>query len=173
MTDLPVVPTVSEPSTQTALGWREWVRLEELGLPDIRAKIDTGAKTSALHAFEVTTFEKNGEEWVRFLIHPRKSMPELVHTCEAKVIDTRNVKDSGGHKECRYVIKSPVCLGEWQWDIEMTLTDRDTMNFMMLIGREALAGRFLVDSAGSFLQGRPNLEKALNIEPAEPVYIGK
>lgn len=164
------VPTQQE---KVAVGWREWVRLPDIGLPDMRAKIDTGAKTSALHAFEVTPFEKDGETWVRFRIHPRKTMPELEHTCEAKVIDERVVKDSGGHAEKRYVIKQTVYMGPWHWDIEMTLTDRDTMAFLMLMGREALAGRFVVDSSASFLLGRPQPDAADPIETTEPIYIGK
>lgn len=154
------------------LGWREWVCLKELGLPDLRAKVDTGAKTSALHAFEVTPFEKDGEEWVRFRIHPRKSMPDLEHTCEAKVHDKRTVKESGGHREKRYVIKSRVYIGTWHWDIEMTLTDRDSMNFVMLLGRQALAGAYTVDSASSFLLGRPSVSNADPIEQQKPVFIG-
>jgi len=139
----------------------------------MRAKIDTGAKTSALHAFEVTPFEKEGQKWVRFRIHPRKTLPNLECTCQAPVIDERIVKDSGGHAERRYVIKQTVYLGPWHWEIEITLTDRDTMAFLMLIGREALAGRFLVDSSASFLLGRPQVDDATPIEPAEPVFIGK
>lgn len=158
---------------KVTIGWREWVRLPELGLPDMRAKIDTGAKTSAIHAFEVTRFTKNGERWVRFRIHPRKTMPEKECVCEAPIIDERVVKDSGGHAEQRYVIRQTVYLGQYHWDIEMTLTDRDTMNFLMLIGREALAGRFLVDSSASFLLGRPQVDDAEPILSAEPVYIGK
>ena len=158
---------------KVTVGWREWVRVPSLGLPDMRAKIDTGAKTSALHAFEVTPFDKDGELWVRFRIHPRKTLPNLEHTCEAKVIDERIVKDSGGHAEKRYVIQQNVHMGTWHWMIEMTLTDRDTMAFLMLIGREALAGRFLVDSSASFLLGRPQLDEAEPIASSEPVFIGK
>lgn len=154
------------------LGWREWVCLKDLGLPDLRAKVDTGAKTSALHAFEVTPFEQNGEEWVRFRIHPRKSMPDLEHTCEAKVHDKRAVKDSGRHREKRYVIKSRVYIGQWHWDIEMTLTDRDSMNFVMLLGRQALAGAYVVDSSGSLLLGRPTVSNADPIPQQKPVFIG-
>lgn len=158
---------------KVTIGWREWVRIDALGLPDMRAKIDTGAKTSALHAFEVTPFEKDGQKWVRFRIHPRKTMPKLEHVCEAPIIDERVVKDSGGHAERRYVIQQTVYLGPWHWEIELTLTDRDTMAFLMLIGREALAGRFLVDSSASFLLGRPQLQEAAPIAPTEPVFIGK
>lgn len=158
---------------KVAIGWREWVCVPALGLPDMRAKVDTGAKTSALHAFEVKPFQKNGQKWVRFRIHPRKTLPDLECTCEAPVIDERVVKDSGGHAERRYVIKQTVYLGTWHWEIEMTLTDRDTMAFLMLIGREALAGRFLVDSSASFLLGRPQVDDATPIESAEPVFIGK
>lgn len=154
------------------VGWREWVCPKELGLPDLRAKVDTGAKTSCLHAFELKAFKKKGEKWVRFKIHPRKSMPELVHTCEAKVHDRRTVKDSGGHKQKRYVIKTRIYMGTWHQDIELTLTPRDNMNFVMLLGRAALAGSYLVDSTSSFLLGRPDTHEADPRQQQKPYFIG-
>lgn len=154
------------------VGWREWVRLEDLGLPDVRAKVDSGAKTSCLHAFELKTFKKNGKKWVRFKIHPRKTMPDLVHTCEAPVHDRRVVKDSGGHRQNRYVIKTRMFIGPWHQDIELTLTARDNMNFVMLLGREALAGSYLVDSASSFLLGRPDINEADPRTQQTPYFIG-
>lgn len=154
------------------LGWREWVRLNDLGLPDIRAKVDSGAKTSCLHAFELETFEREGEEWVRFKIHPRKSMPDLEHTCEARVHDRRVVKDSGGHRQKRYVIQTRMYIGPWHHYIELTLTARDDMNFVMLLGRQALAGRYTVDSASSFLMGRPDVSDTDKKEQQKPYFIG-
>jgi arsenate reductase (glutaredoxin) len=141
-------------SEKKLLGWREWVRLGTLGLPPIKAKIDTGARTSALHAFELEPFFRDGRQWVRFSIHPRQRNPRLVCTCEAPVIDRRRVTDSGGHRQMRYVIESEITLGEDTWTIELTLTCRETMRFRLLLGRTALSGRFLVDPAIGYCIGQ-------------------
>jgi len=137
------------------LGWREWLSLPELGLPHIKAKIDTGARTSALHAFEVSYFEHDGQPLVRFAIHPLQRRTDMQVVCTAPVIDRRRVKDSGGHSERRYVICTPVVIGNESWPIELTLTNRDTMGFRMLLGRTAMHGRIVVDPDASFLMGRP------------------
>ena len=129
--------------------------LHELGLPWIKAKIDTGARTSCLHAFYVEPFEKENEKWVRFGVHPHQGDINTKVVCESKVIDEREVTDSGGHKENRYVISTQLSLDNLQWPIEMTLTNRDAMRFRLLIGRTAMEQRIIVNPSESFLLGKP------------------
>lgn len=143
------------------LGWREWVGLPDLGIRQIKAKVDTGARTSALHAFEVSTFEENGLERVEFLIHPIQKDDDTVATCRADIIDKRIVTDSGGHREERYVIQTPVTLGPHTWPIEVTLTARDSMRFRMLLGRTAIKSRAVVDSGRSYVIGKKKRAKTV------------
>ena len=140
-------------SNSITLGWREWVSLPELGLPAIKAKIDTGARTSCLHAFSVEPFEKNGKDWVRFGIHPHQDDTETEVFCEAEVIEKRMVSDSGGHKEERFVISTELVLADQRWPIEITLTNRDSMLFRMLLGRTAMKNKIIVSPSESFLLG--------------------
>ena len=135
------------------LGWREWVSLPELGLHAIKAKVDTGARTSALHAFEVRPFDADGRPRVEFKMHPIQH-DDTVVVCTADVVDRRQVRDSGGHREQRWVIETPVCLGPHCWPVEITLTARDDMLFRMLLGRTAMRGRAIVDPARSYLVGK-------------------
>ncbi len=137
----------------TIIGWREWVALPELGIPFVKAKIDTGARTSALHAYFVEPYIKDGVRMVRFGIHPIQRNDAVEVVCTAPVKDLRRVTDSGGHQEDRYVIETPVRLGDAEWRIEITLTNRDTMLFRMLLGRRAIRRSFLVASGKSFLEG--------------------
>ena len=145
-------------SNRIVLGWREWVHLPGLGLPWIKAKVDTGAKTSCLHAFSLDTFVKDGDSWVRFGIHPHQNETDTEIYCEAKIIDERIVSDSGGHKENRIVISSDIVIGEKQWPIEITLTNRDTMQFRMLLGRTAMQDLISVKPDKSYLLGKPKSE---------------
>lgn len=141
------------------LGWREWTSLPELGINRIKAKVDTGARTSALHAFEIRPFVENNIQRVEFKIHPWQYNKEKVVVCVADVLDERSVTDSGGHKENRWVIKTPLVLGQHSWPIEITLTARDDMRFRMLLGRTAIRGRAQVDPSRSYVVGKKRRKK--------------
>lgn len=137
----------------SVVGWREWVRLDLLGVQAIKAKVDTGARTSSLHAFRVKTFERDGAPYVRFQVHPvqRKTKPTV--ECEWPVHEFRKVRSSSGHEALRPVILTEVTVAGQVFEIELTLANRDQMGFRMLLGREALRDRFVVDSGRSYVGG--------------------
>ena len=136
------------------IGWKEWLALPQLGIPAIKAKIDTGARTSALHTFSLKEFYDAGRRMVRFGIHPLQKRKDIEIFCEAPVLERRRVKDSGGHVEKRYVIQTEVALKNELWTITITLTNRDAMLFRMLLGRTAIEKQFVVDPGRSYTAGR-------------------
>lgn len=136
------------------IGWQEWAELPKLGIPAIKCKIDTGAKTSALHADAIEPYIRHGERYVQFLVHPLQQHKHTEVECTAKVLEERTIKNSGGKKEHRYVIVSPIILGHLTWPIEISLTNRDPMAFRMLLGRDALKHLFVIDPIKNLCQGR-------------------
>ena len=140
------------PADPFVLGWEEWIGLPELGLPAIKAKVDTGARTSALHAFYVEPFGRSRK--VRFGIHPVPRRDDIAVVCTARLVDRREVRSSNGEREQRYVIETSIRIGGREWPIEVTLTNRNLMTYRMLLGRQAIPDGALVDPSSSFLQPR-------------------
>ncbi len=141
------------------VGWREWLALPELGITAIKAKIDTGASTSALHAIHIRRFTEDGRERVRFEVHPLQRRTDITVSCVADVVDERFVTSSNGHREKRLVIRTAIAIADRRWPIELTLTNRDSMGFRMLLGRSAMNSRILVDPGASFMTA-PDPESA-------------
>ncbi len=144
------------------IGWKEWFSLESLKIPAIKGKIDTGAKTSSLHAFNIKPYKIKGIEYVKFDINPLQKNNQFTKTCKSVVVDRRMVSDSGGKKEKRFVIQSSLRIGNTETTIELTLANRHSMTFKMLLGREAIKKvKMLVDPSRSYLQGRIKRSKVL------------
>lgn len=146
-------PTAVASNHDLVVGWREWLSLPSLGIARIKAKIDTGARTSALHTHDFTVFQLDGNDWVRFHIHPIVGQDELEIECEAPVVAFRSVKDSGGHVEQRPFIRATVAMASRRWPVELSLTNRESMKFRMLLGRTAMEGHVLVAPGASYLAG--------------------
>ena len=146
---------IAEGTDPILVGWREWLALPDLGVRAIKAKIDTGARTSALHVDRLEVFEREGRSWVRFEIEPTSRRRRKPLVCEAPIVDQRLVTDSGGDRAVRPFIRTLVGVGSEVWGIEINLTNRRSMLFPMLLGRTAMRGRLRVDPELSFVLGRP------------------
>ena len=142
-------------ASRPVLGWREWVSLPSLGVPRLKAKVDTGALSSALHAFDLEEYRKGGVRRLRFTVHPWQRDVEETIQVDCPLLGERSVRSSAGHLEVRPVVAAELVIGKTRHAIELTLTNRDAMGFRMLLGRSAFRGRFLVDADRSFVQGRP------------------
>lgn len=148
-----------ETSNLPIIGWREWIGLPDLGIKMIKAKVDTGARSSSLHALNLREFERDGVKWVRFQVHPLQRNNNEIIDVEVKVLDFRSVRSSSGKATIRPVIVTNIELFGITWAVELTLASRDKMGFRMLLGREAFRGRFLVDAGNSFYGGKPKRKK--------------
>ncbi|NYD40044.1 RimK/LysX family protein [Nocardioides panaciterrulae] len=148
---------MSKTPESTLVGWREWVSLPDCGVGWIKAKIDTGARSSAIHAFDLVELERDGAPWVRYSVHPWQGSGEDATTVESPILDRRLVRSSSGHSDERYVVRMDVSLAGRRVTTEMTLSRRDQMGFRMLIGREALRQGFVVDPSRSYVGGRPQV----------------
>lgn len=155
--------------TPFILGWEEWLALPDLGLPAIRAKIDTGAKTSALHAFAMEEYGSVGARAVRFGVHPIPGRDDVEVFCASPIIDRREVTSSNGDSEMRFVIETAVRIGDRVWPIEVTLTNREVMAYRMLLGRQAIQPGMLIDATASFRQARLSHRLYRTARPRRPV----
>jgi hypothetical protein len=153
----PAVVTAKSKKELAVVGWREWVSLPELGIPSIKAKVDTGARSSSLHAYDLVLFTRKGKKRVRFKVHPRQRSTKEIIEAEAAVLEFRKIRSSSGQATYRPVIVTTMSLLGRSWPIEITLANRDAMGFRMLLGREGIRGRMLVDPGKSFHGGMPAL----------------
>lgn len=142
-------------SPSTVIGWREWVALPELGIERIKVKVDTGARSSSLHAYDLERYQEEGRTMVRFNVHPIQRNARATVSTRAELVDRRSVRSSSGAETLRPVILTEVAFLDQRWSIELTLTRRDEMGFRMLLGRQAVRGRFLVDPGRSYVGGKP------------------
>ncbi|MCB1109922.1 MAG: ATP-dependent zinc protease [Chlamydiia bacterium] len=145
------------------IGWQEWISLPNLKIPAIKAKIDTGAKTSSLHAFKIKPIIKDKKDCVSFSVHPIQRNKTISVSCCCPIFDVRSVMSSNGHVEERYVIQSVLCLGNEKWEIEITLSDRDPLRFRMLLGREALDSKVVIDPSKALLTQKYPQNKVLHL----------
>jgi hypothetical protein len=145
--------------TDLTIGWKEWVSLPDLKIPAIKAKVDTGARTSALHAMQITPFTRSSTHWVRYVVRPLRRHPEIEIQCESELLDQREVKNSGGQVESRYFIETTIVLGGANWSVALSLTSRDDMLFPMLLGRTTLNDKVIIHPGEKYLTGRAKLKK--------------
>lgn len=145
---------VKRSKPKAVAGWREWVSFPDLGVPRIKAKLDTGARSSALHAFDIREFTENGRRMVRFEVHPIQRRSDRSVEVVAELLEKRLVRPSSGVGELRRVISTTLEIGGQRWPIELTLARRDTMGFRLLLGRQALRRRYVVDPGRSFVLGK-------------------
>ena len=155
------------------IGWREWIRLPDLGIEWIKAKVDTGARSSSLHASKLQVFQRGGADWVRFQIHPVQRNSSKTVEAEAEVLEYRSVRSSNGKASRRPVIITRVKLSGSTWPVEVTLASRAEMGFRMLLGREAVRRRFLIDSGRSFIAGKPKIKRKAAKSPTTKVVKKK
>lgn len=144
---------MNDQDSKMIIGSEEWCAFPNLSIPAIKARIDSGAKTSSIHAFNIQNFRRNGESWVSFEVFPLQNNRRATIRCEKKVVDKRTVKSSSGISETRYVITTMLKMGDSEWEVELTLANRDSMGYRMLLGREAMKGRIIVDPSLSFCKG--------------------
>ncbi len=137
------------------VGWREWISLPDLGIKSIKAKMDTGARTSALHTYFIEPVDSSDRPMVRFGVHPRQKSDKKGIICTADIIDQRRIVDSGGHPELRYIIRTSLMAAGRMWPIDLSLTNREQMRFRLLIGRSALSDKLIIDPQFSFTLGKP------------------
>lgn len=164
----PSADTSPAASRTTVVGWREWVSLPTLGITRIKAKLDTGARTSALHALSTERYTERGAPYVRLHVQPRQRDDGRVLVVETAIIDERTVSDSSGHRERRIVIASDLTLGGARWPIEVTITNRDSLRFRMLLGRSAMHGHLIIDPDRSYVLGIPDKAKRKVAPRARP-----
>jgi ribosomal protein S6--L-glutamate ligase len=137
------------------IGKEEWCSLPLLCIESIKVRVDTGAKTSAIHAINIMPFKKEGVRWVRYEVHPIEEDDHITVECESRIVGRRRIKSTNGEADVRYIVASTLSISGHSWDIELSLANRDAMGYRMLLGRQAMAGKVLVDPQASFLQGEP------------------